>query len=651
MKRSYDHTFANDRDHTFAPTAHSFKLRHPYAGAPQAACPTNPTYGSGSGYLDFRRPLINTSSGSNDDFQSNAATPKAVAPPRADSYFTIRPDPGTTGLGIHCDSIANHSARTVKQEEIPLDSLSELCSPVPGGLLELLTKPHVEPTRGNEACLSHTEAPNATIYDDPLDDVITFEDSLAYFPRSDTPVLHSLPSLLYPSSSGFNAGDFYSNGPLFYPSGSESSVESTLVNTSLFYPSSTEASVNNSPIKKAPFYASSSFDSVQDAHSASSGYAKDSLRTLLNFDSPLLGLGYDAGSDKKEEPVVGLYADINLRRVLTRHDAPRQLPTVDSEDITGFTEEAVQAIVGVITAAKQDEDMIVSPGLPPPTDAPAFVFDLPRIPVCPSSDGAACLCHILQASGAQESVPVAQLSFTASLDYAPYAFFPSSFTALQPSQRTPLLDRQPPAPAQQAPPYASPMFFNTADAPHPQTPVCNAHMGVELEELRRRAENYRRCNPGTDIDKLWLQSFAGRLSEDGVLMDEWRCYVKGCAQHNKRRDHILVHVGSHVEHRPFSCGRWYVLLRTFCACVRLTLRRCDSGMRFLRKNECKRHEASHDGAKPFECMICAPVQHRSFARQDLLRRHMRVTHGVTGESAVDRRKRMRTDVDDGEYRP
>ena len=71
-----------------------------------------------------------------------------------------------------------------------------------------------------------------------------------------------------------------------------------------------------------------------------------------------------------------------------------------------------------------------------------------------------------------------------------------------------------------------------------------------------------------------------------------------------------------------------------------------SGMRFLRKNECKRHEASHDGAKPFECPVCAPMQHRSFARQDLLKRHMRVTHGVVGESS---RKRMR--LDDDAYRP
>lgn len=59
-------------------------------------------------------------------------------------------------------------------------------------------------------------------------------------------------------------------------------------------------------------------------------------------------------------------------------------------------------------------------------------------------------------------------------------------------------------------------------------------------------------------------------------------------------------------------------------------------MRFLRKNECKRHTSSHGGQKPFRCPICAPFQDRSFVRQDLLKRHMKVTHGV-----LDRRKRAK----------
>lgn len=71
-----------------------------------------------------------------------------------------------------------------------------------------------------------------------------------------------------------------------------------------------------------------------------------------------------------------------------------------------------------------------------------------------------------------------------------------------------------------------------------------------------------------------------------------------------------------------------------------------SGMRFLRKNECKRHESSHEGRKPFSCQICAPFQDRSFVRQDLLKRHMRVTHGVNDTSRASRKRMdLRKDED------
>ncbi|KAF7793635.1 hypothetical protein EIP86_004750 [Pleurotus ostreatoroseus] len=152
-----------------------------------------------------------------------------------------------------------------------------------------------------------------------------------------------------------------------------------------------------------------------------------------------------------------------------------------------------------------------------------------------------------------------------------------------------------------------------------QAPVLNAHEGVELDDLRVRAETFRMLNPGCELDKTFLQAFAGRLSERGELLPEFRCYVKGCSQRNKRRDHILVHVGSHVEHRPFQCPQ--------------------CGMRFLRKNECKRHMSSHGGYKPYTCNLCAPFQVKSFVRQDLLKRHMKVTHGVLPEQWPDRRRR------------
>ena len=65
-------------------------------------------------------------------------------------------------------------------------------------------------------------------------------------------------------------------------------------------------------------------------------------------------------------------------------------------------------------------------------------------------------------------------------------------------------------------------------------------------------------------------------------------------------------------------------------------------MRFLRKNECKRHMSSHIGIKPYTCTICAPYQEKSFVRQDLLKRHIKVTHGAQSEQWPDgRRKRAK----------
>ena len=61
-----------------------------------------------------------------------------------------------------------------------------------------------------------------------------------------------------------------------------------------------------------------------------------------------------------------------------------------------------------------------------------------------------------------------------------------------------------------------------------------------------------------------------------------------------------------------------------------------SQMTFLRRNECKRHEAGHSGLKPFVCRLCPPPAAK-FARQDLLTRHARRAHGIT---ARDHRERF-----------
>ena len=94
--------------------------------------------------------------------------------------------------------------------------------------------------------------------------------------------------------------------------------------------------------------------------------------------------------------------------------------------------------------------------------------------------------------------------------------------------------------------------------PYP-SPVLNAHVGVELSELTFRAQRYRARHPGQGIDRAWLMNFAGKLTNCGELIDDYRCYVVGCSQRNKRRDHIIIHVGGHVDQRAFSCAMWFVL--------------------------------------------------------------------------------------------
>lgn len=158
------------------------------------------------------------------------------------------------------------------------------------------------------------------------------------------------------------------------------------------------------------------------------------------------------------------------------------------------------------------------------------------------------------------------------------------------------------------------------------TPVFDAHRGVDLEELKGKAERYRLRNQGRDYGKRWLISFAGKLSHRGELLEEFRCYVAGCMQVNKRRDHILIHVGAHLDQRPFKCMHWYVLLSLDLVCL-TTTRISRSSSRFLRKNECKRHELSHTGVRPFSCHICPPPS-TTFVRQDLLQRHMKRTHRI-----------------------
>lgn len=97
----------------------------------------------------------------------------------------------------------------------------------------------------------------------------------------------------------------------------------------------------------------------------------------------------------------------------------------------------------------------------------------------------------------------------------------------------------------------------------PDTPVFNMHEGISEYDLQRRANRYRRRYPGRSLDRHWLLKYAGKLNKDGKATEDYRCYISGCAQVNKRRDHIIVHICSHVNERPFACRYWLLHFHSF----------------------------------------------------------------------------------------
>jgi hypothetical protein len=104
----------------------------------------------------------------------------------------------------------------------------------------------------------------------------------------------------------------------------------------------------------------------------------------------------------------------------------------------------------------------------------------------------------------------------------------------------------------------------TVDGINLGTPVFDAYRGIDLDDLNSKAAKYRLRNPGREYHNSWLVSFAGKLTEQGELSDDFRCYIVGCDQVNKRRDHILIHVGAHLDQRPFRCAYWYVFSLGVC---------------------------------------------------------------------------------------
>ena len=277
-----------------------------------------------------------------------------------------------------------------------------------------------------------------------------------------------------------------------------------------------------------------------------------------DHDIPMLSL------DSSPGPVVGLFADVNFRAVASEMKSPNI--GVNPGDISGDS-------LALLTSKAQDEDveMQSQPEHPPsatlrspdinadfPADALSAIVSVlvesvkqeqqPAVPALPPGLPASITTIRRPIQAVSAALPIPPPAFASRTALGARVAFPSRQPMLLPTVRSPLLSVQPRNLAD----------HSEAIVVHRGSPILNAHEGIELEDLRARAEAFRRMNPGCELDKTFLQAFAGRLSERGELIPEFRCYVKNCAQSNKRRDHILVHVGSHVEHRPFQCDEWCV---------------------------------------------------------------------------------------------
>ena len=240
-----------------------------------------------------------------------------------------------------------------------------------------------------------------------------------------------------------------------------------------------------------------------------------------------------------------------------RADFPKEA-LVDED----FPDEAISAIVSILKTSTVKSEAQATPIIPPEDVRPMQTYlkenqDLPGPPYPPArsmllntgfgdpkAPGPSTQPHKRMPLA---DLPIPQAEYTGSphtLCY-PYDTYEQAMSyTFAPPPSLPQVQARPLAPVQ-------------APAPGPPlSPILNAHAGITLEELRRRANDYRARHEGADLDKSFLQCFAGRLSARGEMLDEYRCYVSGCEQRNKRRDHILVHVGAHVEHRPWMCRHW-----------------------------------------------------------------------------------------------
>ncbi|KAG8218424.1 hypothetical protein J3R82DRAFT_4049 [Butyriboletus roseoflavus] len=308
-------------------------------------------------------------------------------------------------------------------------------------------------------------------------------------------------------------------------------------------------------------------------------------------------LGFDSDIDPTASDVIGLIPDVNMYDRLRRLDLPHPgVNPLDTIHNTSLHDVGIYCGEPASLTPKDhriDDILSTTDSRAEQSPSPRVIQDIMSILVQPASEFS-----FLPWSSADS--PSAQI------------FSPSQLAV----PRSSVSIKLEPTNVPDSEHHALPAPCNLEDATH-LSPVLNAHLGIELSELIARAERFRTKHPERDIDRAWLSHFAGKLSDRGELLTDFRCYVIGCDQRNKRRDHILVHVGAHIGQRPFACS----------VCP----------LRFLRKNECKRHEASHSGFRPYSCDICG----QSFVRQDLVKRHVKRTHGLRDENQTGVTKQSR----------
>lgn len=269
-------------------------------------------------------------------------------------------------------------------------------------------------------------------------------------------------------------------------------------------------------------------------------FATNFVPSLCGESTSFLELGLDSDVDPTASDVIGLIPDVNMYDKLRRLDLPH--PGVNPLDTIRRTSLHDVGIPhgepALLTPKDHPTDSILSA-----TDSRAEQSLSPRV------------IQDIMSILVQPAPELSLLPWSCTDSPSAQSFSPSQLPASRSSVSIKLEQTNVPDSERHAlPALCNLEYSNIAHS----SPILNAHLGIELDELISRAERFRTKFPERDIDRSWLSHFAGKLSDRGELLDDFRCYVIGCDQRNKRRDHILVHVGAHIGQRPFACSVWFV---------------------------------------------------------------------------------------------